>query len=583
MTTIQRPDSLEPGEFLDVLRRRWWIALGLVIVFGLGAVGYLKVAHKQYTSTASVYVSANGANASSGGRTGGSVDMDSEAQLVQSITVATIAAHLLHTSTVTPTGLLTHITVTVPANSQVLQIACSKPNADDAAACAQAFANAFLQNQSTTTSDQLKAQLSTLQAQETPLQQQVAALEAKIAGLPSNSPQRATAQAQLSSVQGQLSAITHQMGVISTDQADTSAGSIITNAVPATKPTSPKPLLILPSGLAAGLLIGLILAFWRDRRDKRVHGAADLRRGLDLPVLLALPAKQRKPQPILAAPRSRAGQMFADLADSTAAALGEGNHVVCVAGASLGTGASVTAASLAVALARTHSDVVLVCADMSHSVTPALFGLPEGRGLAEVLAGKTTVWEVARRPADYERLRVITPGSDTSLVLYDFQHDVNRRVMSELRANSSMVVIEARSDAGSGDTFSLAEFADTALIVAEIGRTELPQIAETLHRLDRLRTPVLGAVLVPRFGASARTAPAGRSEPGEYQAGPADGRRDPSLQRHYVKPANSAGSERDLGQTRPLSSVQQGMADRRGGIQSPGRPRAETTRHNVED
>jgi capsular polysaccharide biosynthesis protein len=588
MNASQRPDSLEPGEFLQVLRRRWWIVVGLVIVCGLGAVGYLKVAHKEYTATASVYVIATAADASqvSGGRTTGSVDMDSEAQLVQSITVATIAEHLLHKN-VAPAGLISHILVTVPANSQVLQISCTQHTADDAAACAQAFATAYLQNRSTTSANELNAQLSTLRTQATPLQQDVANLQAKIAALPANSSQRATAQAQLSSDENQLSALTHQMGVIAGEQANSSDGSIITNAAPPTKPTSPKPLLVLPSGLAVGLLVGLILAFLVDRRDKRVRSAADVERYLDLPVLLALPTKHRKPLPTLAARRSRAGQMFADLADSTAAALGEGNHVLFVAGASQGTGASVAAASLATALVRTQPDIVLICADVHHSVIPELLGLSRGRGLAEVLAGTATVSEATQRPTDTPRLRVITPGLNTDAVLYDFQQDVNRKLISELRREASMVIIEAQAAGTSADTFSLAEFADTALIVAEIGGTQRPQIVETLQRLDRLRTPVLGAVLIPQFGVPATPAPTGGRETVRRKVGPVGDGPGLSSQRHsamQVTPGgNSDGSERDLAETRPLPlPVQQAMADRHGATQSSGREGAEPTGKNAE-
>src|SRR5579875_1608741 len=183
MNSSQRPD-VEPGDYLGVLRRRWWIVIGLVILGAAGAVGYLKVAHKEYTATASVYVQATG---------------------VQAISVATIAAHTLHASS--PTALSSHVSVTVPANSQVLQISCTQHTAADAAACAQAFANAYLKNRSATATGQLNATLATLRSQVAPLQRDVAKLTAKIAALPSNSPQEATAKAQLNSDQSQLSAL----------------------------------------------------------------------------------------------------------------------------------------------------------------------------------------------------------------------------------------------------------------------------------------------------------------------------------------------------------------------------------------
>jgi Mrp family chromosome partitioning ATPase len=582
MTYSQQADSMEPAEFLPVLRRRWWIIIGMLIVGGAAAVGYLKVAHKEYTATASVYVTATGADTSqvSGGRTSGTVDMDSEAQLVQSITVATIAAHTLHT-TAPPAGLTHHVTVTVPANSEVLQISCTQHTADLAATCAQAFANAYLQNRSATSTNELNAQLKSLRAQVAPLQGDVANLQGKIASLPTNSPDRATAQAQLSTDQSQLSALTHQIGVLSGQQADSSGGSIITSAVPPTAPTTPKRLLILPSGLIAGLLLGLLLAFWVDRRDKRIHGAADLQRGQDLPVLAALPTKQRNPQPALATPRSQAGRMFAQLADSTTAALGEGNHVLFVAGTSPGASASVTAANLAVALARTHSDVILVCADLDQSPTPELFGLDRDRGLAEVLAGKAEVWEVTQRPAEFARLQVIPPGLDPSVVLYNFQHDVNRQTIAELRKSAAVVVIEAQSAGGDADTFPLAEFADTALIVAEIGSTTRPEVAETLLRLSRLRTPVLGAVLLPRFGLLATAPPSGEPKTQEHADGHAAPPQQPDPNVQQIRISALSNQDQDLSNTRPIPlPVQQAVADEPAPF--PDSEQAESTGKNAE-
>ena len=120
-------------------------------VLGLLAAGaYVAAAPKVYTASTSVYVTATAANSSqvTGGRTSGAVDMDSEAQLVQSTNVATLARQMLR-SNLTETQLRKKISVTVPANSQVLQIACHAPTPDAAATCANDFAKAFLQTQST--------------------------------------------------------------------------------------------------------------------------------------------------------------------------------------------------------------------------------------------------------------------------------------------------------------------------------------------------------------------------------------------------------------------------------------------------
>ena len=152
MSVSPVPESFEFADYLGVLRRRWLV----VVVFtclGLAAAGaYVAIAHKEYTATASVNVTATGSAGSqngavAGGRTSSAVNLDTEAQIVQSSTVAAMAARAIH-ATVTPTALAARVSVAVPPNSSVLQISCRAATPPKAAACANAFAAAYLQNRS---------------------------------------------------------------------------------------------------------------------------------------------------------------------------------------------------------------------------------------------------------------------------------------------------------------------------------------------------------------------------------------------------------------------------------------------------
>jgi Mrp family chromosome partitioning ATPase len=150
--------------------------------------------------------------------------------------------------------------------------------------------------------------------------------------------------------------------------------------------------------------------------------------------------------------------------------------------------------------------VVLVCADLAASAVPALFHVSADRGLAEVLAGSATVGEAMQRPADYPRLRILPPGKDPSVLVNDFQHDVTQRLISELRRSTPVVIIEVPPASEDGDAFAMAEFADAALVVVEVGKTRWPEAEDCIKRLDRLRTMVLGAVLIAPASAPARAA-----------------------------------------------------------------------------
>jgi Mrp family chromosome partitioning ATPase len=256
------------------------------------------------------------------------------------------------------------------------------------------------------------------------------------------------------------------------------------------------------------LFIGLLAAFIAERRDKRVHTAAEVERELDLPVLLSIPPKRPAMNAAVATPRTSIGQAFHDLAQHVAASLGEGRHILIVATTGSGVSGSTVTANLAAALAKTRSEVLVVCPDLRGTALPRLLGVQEdGRGLTDVVAGIATIREVTRRSAEVPGLGVVLPGTDSATVLSDVQNDVLHRVASELRSDAGYVVVEAPADGF--DAFVLAEFADAAIVTVELNGTMRPEAAGCIQRLEQLRTAVLGAAVAPRL--RDRTPP--RSQP----------------------------------------------------------------------
>jgi capsular polysaccharide biosynthesis protein/Mrp family chromosome partitioning ATPase len=504
-----RSDSFEVADYLGVLRRRWWIVVLLVIIGAAGSVGYITVAPKVYSTSVLIQVNPLPSKSSAvAGRTSGSVNMDNEAQLVQSVLVSRIAARLLHTRT-TPVDLAQDVSVTVPPNTTFLKVKCGQPSAEEAVACANAFGAAYLSNRRDTAKSSITSQLNAKTAQIASLTAKVAKLKGQLNRLPRTSPAHVRAQSTLGAAQALLTAdeqasnkLVQFLGNLSVPGYG-AVGAVATPAARPDSPSSPRKILVLPSGVLAGLILGLIGAFLVDLRDHRIHGLRDVERFLDLPVLVNLVSGKARMTAVLVSPRSRAGQAFTELGQYVAAALGDGSHVVFVAGTSAGPGCSVLAANLAATLSRTRSDVALVCADPHSTVTPELLEVGDGRGLSEVLAGTATVADVVRRAPDEQRLQVITPGLDATGMLLNLQYDASRRLLTELRRDYRYVIIEAQSIGEDSSAFALAEFADAAVMAVETAMTTRTTAADCLQRLDRLRTSVLGAVVLPAPSARA--------------------------------------------------------------------------------
>lgn len=491
-------------DYTKVLRRGWWLILLVALIGLVAGVGYYKLAHKVFAATAAVYVTATSqtANQVANSRTSGSVNLDTEAQVVQSVTVAKAAAKLMH-ATDTPQQLINRVNVTVPANSQVLEINCQASTGALAATCADSFAQAYLTYSSTSTTAATNDQISALQSKIGNLESASAKLSIEIGSLPSNSSQRASAEELLSSDHSQLSSLNGQVAQLTAELADPSGGSIISNANPPASPISPKPTLIVSSGLLAGLLIGLVLAYLLDRRDRRIRRPQDVSK-LNVPVLMSLPLKKFRPELAVAVSRSPSGRDFAELAHVLTGTLGSGKHVILVTSPSAGQGTSLVAANLAVALSRNQPHVTLVCADLENSSIPEMLGLPAGPGLTDVLADRAPISRVARHPSPAVRLRVIVPGSHAGPEAEDLQQDGIERLLSELSRDSRWIVLEGPPVHGGPDVYTLAQAADAAILATEVPKTRSDQVVDSVHNLDKVGVSVLGTVLLPSPQAAAQ-------------------------------------------------------------------------------
>ena len=517
------PDYFELSDYVSVLRRRWrtvavWAVLGLVLA-GL----YLAVGAKKYTATVLVQVNAlpNNANAV-GGRTGGPVNMDNEGQAVQSAAVAAIVKARIH-SPLSVTDLVRHIHVTVPPNSTYLQITCDASSALTAQQCANATGKAYLYNRRTNINQVLGTGIRALQAHATRLRAAIERFKTllfstrhKKATLPTSpvlvgdALQLTDAQTALTQLQLHIDAALPLYDSMAAP-GSVIAGSIVTPAALPTAPSSPRKLLVIPSGLIAGLILGLGLAFVRDRRDKRVHSARDVERVSGLPTLVNLAANRQRPVTTLESPRSEAGRAFGELAQYVSATLGEGSHALAVAATSAGSGGSIVAANLAAALARTTDETVLVCGDLEGTRVPELLGIARGRGLSELLAGAAEVSELLRQVADRPRLGLLAPGFEAERAVSAMQHAKVQRIIGELLDHVRYVVIEVQSVGENSETFSMTQFAEATIVAVEAERSQPADIADCVRRLGLMGTRALGTVVIPATPAARKSQVQGAS------------------------------------------------------------------------
>ncbi|TDD90178.1 hypothetical protein E1293_03870 [Actinomadura darangshiensis] len=491
MDSTARADSTELAEYAAMLRRRWWVVVAGALLGLAIAVAGLFLLPKTYVSTAVVQVTDTDPESRQTGKNGTDISLETEAQRIRSTEVTALVQKRIG-STESPLELGHRVQVTVPPDSSVLAIEWTASSAAKARAGAQAFAESYLQNRND------KA-VKRLQNQAGVLEKQVNDVRTKM--VTAGATQRKLLGAQLTAFSNKLTDL--QVAIANVD-----GGEIITSASPPPGPASPNPAKFLPSGLAGGLLLGIILAIMYDRVDRRVRVAGDVERVLDLPVLLSIPQRRGKEELGLLPARSRSGQNFHELAHELTATLGHGNHVILVTGAAPGPGSSIVSVNLAAALARTGSNVLLVCANLQSPLAADLLGLHRGAGLSELLLGRVELRDVVRRNHALPSLATITPGADADLAAEMLQREQMDRLIGSLREKARFTVMEAPSTELGADAQALADLSDAALIVVETPRTRYAQIRDGVHRIHRMGAAVLGAVVLPKQDGTAVAVPA---------------------------------------------------------------------------
>ncbi|MGC9666715.1 lipopolysaccharide biosynthesis protein [Planosporangium sp. 12N6] len=496
------------------------MALLSIVAGTAAAYGYAQTRPEVYESSTSVLVEPAMTQdpTATGGRARGELNLDTEAQLVASTPVATGAARLMGSRT-PPDELAAGVTVAVPANTSVLVVTYAAGSPQAARTASHAFAEAYLRNRQETATAELTNEMTVVGGKLKELNNSLVRVNQQLTGMRSDSPSRANLISGRDTLQSQLNALNTRMDQLATTTVQ--PGRIIRDATLPRRPHGPDLRVDLAVGAACGLLLGLALAVARERLDRRVRHGADLRRRTGVAVLATVPADLKPSLDGILPPFGAGGRIFHRLRNEVLASLPVRDcRVIAVTGPSRGAAATVVAANLAAAFARTGSETVLISAQLPDSIgdaapVTALFGVAPAPGLSDVLSGRATLADAAQRTPRTPGLRVVTTGATASAGGL-LQSQSLRDTLAALRHQAEYVVIEAPSTASSADAQSLASLADAAILAVEARRTRYVQITDAADQLRRVGTPVLGAVVLSRLG---RPAPHARPADAVLAAG----------------------------------------------------------------
>jgi len=487
---------------LGAVRRHKLLLVALTVVGVAAGLFYgTAVAKPSYTSTATVLVTPITPNVSPAG-VDQLVAMGTEQQIAESTAVADLAKARLKT-TQTVTDLQSKLKVGVDSTTQLMTIGCTDGTSVAAQACAQAFADSYLQYRSQQAAQSRDARVASANAALAPIDAQIVAATQQLATAPVNSAAAATAQETLRSLGNQAAPYRQTLGDMARLNVD-DPGVVVSAADRPDSPSGFSPSFLGVLGGLVGLVLGLLLAFGRDRVDNRLRGRVDLEEYLHAPVLATVPRMRRTGRAARLAPTlvtmqhpdSPASEAYRALRTRVLVmAERQGLKTIMVASPTGGEGRTAIAANLAVSLAQVGKRVVLLSADLRASSVHQYFGLDNERGLSNVLAGEMPPWEAVQEPAGVERLWVFGSGPVPAQPAELLQSDLMRELIAERRKVADFVIIEAPAALNASDCLALAPLVDGILVVADARHTERDDVEQLRIQFEQVGGQVVGAVL----------------------------------------------------------------------------------------
>ncbi len=273
--------------------------------------------------------------------------------------------------------------------------------------------------------------------------------------------------------------------------------SIIDQASVPRKPVSPNPRRDIAVGAFLGLALGAAAALAIDALDRTIRQAEVAAAAFDAPVLCSIPRQRRissDPLVALKSGGSSTGEAYRAL--RTAIRFRESSQhlkTVLVTSAAAGEGKSTIAANLAIAMSLDGARVILIDGDLRRTRLNALFDLPQGPGLTNVLLGKVSLSEAL---VPWSRgLSILQVGTHTLNPSEALGSQVMVQVLEEAKALADIVIVDAPPVLPVADPTVLAALVDGTVVVCRWGRTSIHAAESTRSMLDNVGADIIGVVL----------------------------------------------------------------------------------------
>ena len=264
-------------------------------------------------------------------------------------------------------------------------------------------------------------------------------------------------------------------------------------AEPALFPSKPNVSLNMALGVAAGLVLGISLAFFVEYLDTSVKTMDDVEKYVALPVLAVIP------QGIKMLPN--AGD---DTADAEAYRILKTNvdfnrkklnaSTLSIVSGGAQEGKSTTACNLATSWAKSGLRILVVDADMRRPSQHRLFGVENRLGLGNYLKGEATLDQVIH-PTSVSNLSLTPAGSAATDVVSLLHSETMEHLVEVAKERFDVVIFDSPPILGVSDASIIASLVDGSIVVVQHRRFPRSMLLRVKKAIQNVGGEILGVVL----------------------------------------------------------------------------------------
>ena len=498
--------------YATILRRRKWSIIFVMLIV-TGAALFVSVRQTpMYRSTSRAFVKPlSPMQILAGVSYNFLVSMPTEQQIVVSPEVAALAAEKAPDD-VAAEGQTGSVSTSNPANTTFLDITYSAPDAVQAQGWANAYAQGYAQYRQDQAQKAYQAARYEYQGRMDALQKQLQQAQTQLDHATGDA--AATAQARVTNLWGQVNALQQNISQIPFPSAD---ATVVTGAPLPSQPYSPDYKRNLALALILGLIMGVSVAFIRERFDDRMAWRDDFEEALGAPCLSVIPSVtgwRRRHETRLVSrdlPKSPGSEAYRTVRTNLEfLAKSTGLRTFAVASPNLGEGKTTTTANLAVTLAQSGKRVIAISADLRKPRLHKFFDCSNDRGLTTILSEGASILDVVQR-TDIPTLRIIASGPvphDPANLLGTEAMD---EVLEELRQQADYVVIDTAPLLAVSDCLALGPKADGVILVVDASKTTQQDVRVVREQLEQVGANIIGGIFNDFDPSSAK------SYPGSYR------------------------------------------------------------------